>query len=151
MEPRNQNHAFLKEYEDILNLPHHVSAVHPHMPRNDRAAQFLPFMALSGYEEKIQETARLTESRMELDDNAKTLLNHRLRLAHERLTDHPVLSIRYFEPDRQKSGGAYRTVTGAVKKIEACHGRIVMDDGAQIPIEEIVEMNGDFFEQYGLD
>ena len=105
-------------YDDIINLPHHVSTKHPHMAPIDRAAQFSPFAALTGHDEAIKETARLTDERMELDENRKELLDARLQLLREHLGEKPTVTFTFFEPDERKSGGAYVTVTGSVKKIE---------------------------------
>lgn len=89
-------------YDDIIHLPHHQSQVHPHMSLSDRAAQFSPFAALTGYDDAVQETARLTESRIELDENARVLLDERLRLLQINLEEHPFVTFTYFIPDSRK-------------------------------------------------
>jgi len=105
-------------YDDIINLPHHVSVTRPHMTAVDRAAQFSPFAALTGYDAAIRETARLTDERVELDEYIKDALNKRLQIIAERMKEQPEITITYFQPDTKKSGGANITDTGTVKKID---------------------------------
>lgn len=132
-------------YDDIINLPHHVSTSHPHMSTLDRAAQFSPFSALTGYGAAVKETARLTDERIELDDNMKAKLDKKLRIVQDRIDDRQEISITYFQPDDKKDGGAYITTTGCVKKIDEYERVVVMVDGAKIPIEEIIEITGELF------
>ena len=106
------------KYEDIIDLPHHVSYRHPRMSRIDRAAQFAPFSALTGYGAAVEETARLTEGLTELDETARALLNEKLRMLADSLGDEPQISITYFRPDERKAGGAYVTVSGIVKTLD---------------------------------
>lgn len=127
-------------YDDIINLPHHVSAKHPQMTISDRAAQFSPFAALTGYESVIRETARLTNQRMELDEYAKAELNEKLRIVQEQIAHHPEISVTYFVPDERKSGGEYVTVNGKVKKIEEYSHTMIFDNGTEIPLDEIIEI-----------
>ncbi len=132
-------------YDDIINLPHHVSNKHPHMAPIDRAAQFSPFAALTGHDEAIKETARLTDERMELDENRKELLDVRLQLLREHLGEKPTVTFTFFEPDERKSGGAYVTVTGSVKKIEEYENKIILEEGAAIFIDDIYAVEGELF------
>lgn len=132
-------------YDDIINLPHHVSTKHPHMAPIDRAAQFSPFAALTGHDEAIKETARLTDERMELDENRKELLDVRLQLLREHLGEKPTVTFTFFEPDERKSGGAYVTVTGSVKKIEEYENKIILEEGAAIFIDDIYAVEGELF------
>lgn len=125
------------KYDDIINLPHPTSAKHPRMPIEDRAAQFSPFQALSGYGEAIQETARITVEKAELTEEEKAILDEKLRLLAD--TGGKAL-FTYFLADDRKSGGAYVTAVGTLKKIDPLKGRIVLADGAQIPIEDILEV-----------
>ena len=104
-------------YDDIIHLPHHVSQNHPQMPMLDRAAQFAPFAALTGYEAAVGETARLTAERRELDPQEAEELNRRLSELVARLPDHPEVTVEYFVPDNRKAGGAYVTMTGRVRHI----------------------------------
>lgn len=133
-------------YDDILHLPHHVSAAHPPMAAIDRAAQFLPFAALTGYDGAIKETARLTDERVELDDSARDALSGRLQIIADRMKEHPEIAITYFQPDAKKSGGAYVTAGGEVKKIDEYERAVVMADGTVIPMDEIICLEGRIFE-----
>lgn len=134
------------EYDDIIHLPRHVSAKHPHMSAIDRAAQFSPFAALTGHGAAVKETARLTDKRAELDEYMKDTLNDRLQIIADRLKEHPEIGITYFKPDVKKNGGAYATVINTVKRIDEYERIIVMYDGTVIPIDEIISIDGDIFE-----
>ena len=127
----------MNNYDDILHLPHHVSKKHPRMSMRDRAAQFAPFSALTGFEDVIAETGRPTERAFELDEQEAAELDRRLNLLIAKLPEHPTVTITYFVPDEHKSGGKYRTVTGKVEKISAADRTIVMADGTAIPLENI--------------
>ncbi|MBA4700555.1 MAG: hypothetical protein H2212_14120 [Ruminococcus sp.] len=135
-----------KAYDDIIHLPHHVSATHPPMAVIDRAAQFSPFAALTGYEAAIKETARLTDEKVELDEYMKDALNDRLQIIADRLKEHPEIVITYFQPDVKKNGGAYVTVSGRAKKIDEYKRVVVMSDGAVVPVDEIISIEGQIFE-----
>jgi len=113
----------------------------------DRAAQFSPFAALTGYDAAVKETARLTEDRVELDEYEKSALNDRLQIVQERLPDTPVIAITYFVPDERKSGGAYCTEMGIIKKIDYYERTVIMRSGTHIPIDEIIGIEGDLFNQ----
>ena len=130
----------MTRYDDIINLPHHVSVTHTPMPVADRAAQFSPFAALTGYEDAIDETARLTQEWVELDENEKEHLNEKLQQIRDQLSIHPQAMFTYFEPDQKKQGGAYLTIEGRVKKIEELRGAFLMEDGKEILIESIVDV-----------
>lgn len=117
------------KYEDIVNLPHHVSAKRVSMSRQDRAAQFSPFAALTGYEETIGETARLTEEEVELDSGGIGELDEKLRTIHAQIAQHPRITVRYFCPDARKQGGAYETVRGRAIKIDPIQQEITLDNG----------------------
>jgi len=134
------------KYDDIINLPHHRSTRHPHMPPADRAALFSPFAALTGHGEAIIETARLTDSKAELSEEVKTYLNARLSFLAENIKDNPEISVTYFLPDERKAGGAYVVKTGPVKKINEYEHTLVMHDGTAIPIKDIVAIDGVHFE-----
>ena len=136
----------MRKYDDIIDLPHHVSETHPPMSRADRAAQFSPFAALTGYDAAVRETARVTERRIELDEGVKAELNARLNCILEHLPEHPQVSIIYFVPDEKKSGGAYRTVTGTVRKLDSVAKTLTLVDGTVVPMEEMVHVEGDLFE-----
>lgn len=130
-------------YDNIINLPHHVSKSYPPMSRLNRAAQFSPFAALTGYEGAIKETARLTDKKVELDETAKSALDEKLRIIHEQLTSNPEIEITYFQPDEKKDGGAYVSTFGIVKKIDSYERAIVMQDGTRIEIEDIISIKGE--------
>jgi len=132
-------------YEDMLELPHHVSASHAHMTAHDRAAQFSPFAALTGYEAAIDETARRTGEKEEPDEDRKLVLDRKLRILREKIGEHPVISVTYFQPDEQKEGGFYITVSGNVKKVDENKRSIVMMSGESIPAGDIAEMRGEIF------
>lgn len=134
-----------RRYDDLLNLPHHVSVVHPHMSLYDRAAQFAPFKALSGYEDDVEETARLTDERIELDEERIEHLDARLRLLEEHLSESPTVTITYYQPDTRKDGGSYETVSGVVKKLDAIRRAIVLRDGREIPVDDVIGINGELF------
>ena len=127
-------------YDDIINLPHHSSPSRPRMAAIDRAAQFSPFAALTGYDAAVKETARLTDVRVELDEDEKVMLDEKLQIIARRLDKHPEVAITYFKPDARKAGGAYLTAAGTVKKIDTYRQAVIMDDGLLIPIDEIFEI-----------
>lgn len=129
------------QYDDIIGLPHPVSANHPQMSRADRAAQFSPFAALTGYEDAIAETGRLTDSRIELEEDARIILDEKLRQIQEQIAIWPEAAITYFLPDSRKTGGSYVTLRDRVKKIDSYERVVVMQEGTRIPIEEIVEIS----------
>ena len=133
-------------YDDIIDLPHHVSTTHLHMSAIDRAAQFSPFAALTGYDSAIKETARLTDERVELDEYMKDALSDRLQIIADRIKEHPEVAITYFQPDAKKNGGAYVTAAGSAKKIDENERMVVMTDGTVIPIDEIISIDGQMFE-----
>lgn len=128
------------KYDDIIDLPHHVSAAHPHMPMIDRAAQFQPFRALTGYEDAVHETARLTEERAELTEDEKSLLDAKLQELADRLSSQPRVTVTWFQPDKRKAGGAYITTTGQLKKIDDFEGTLILAGGERILIEDILEI-----------
>lgn len=132
-------------YDDIIHLPHHVSKKHPQMSISDRAAQFAPFAALTGHGAAIKETARLTDARIELDENAKTILDEKLRIIQETLDERPEITVTYFQPDEKKAGGRYVSATGIVKKIDLYRRSVLMEDGRWIPILDIFEIEGELF------
>lgn len=127
-------------YEDILNFPHPVSERHPRMSIHDRAAQFSPFAALTGYEATIQEAARLTERKIELSEDQKVKLDARLCLLVEALPQRPEAVFTYFLPDSRKRGGSYVTAVGALKRVDDVQGLILLTDGTEIPIEDVLDI-----------
>ena len=133
---KSQSH----KYDDIINLPHHVSKSHPPMEIMDRAAQFSPFSALTGYEAAAKETQRLTQPRIELDDSEKLLLDKKFHQLEAELSLNPVISVIYFVPDKRKEGGAYITVSGKVSKIDYYKKNIQMESGEILSLDDIIDI-----------
>ena len=127
-------------YDEIMGLPHHVSKTRPQMPLSDRAAQFAPFAALTGYDSAIKETGRLTGERIELDEEALTALNRKYQLLMDALDDKPEVTIIYFQPDERKAGGQYVSATGTVKKVDTFGRRILLQDGTRIPLDSVYDL-----------
>lgn len=135
-----------KTYDDIIHLPRHVSTKHPQMALIDRAAQFSPFAALTGHNAAIKETARLTNERVELDESFKVVLSNKIQIIAERLLEKPEIEITYFQPDEKKNGGDYLTATGMVKKLDEYKRIIVMMDKTEIPMDDIIGIDGKIFD-----
>ena len=133
-------------YDDILHLPHPTSKRHPRMPIVDRAAQFSPFAALTGHKAAIEETARVTDRRIELDEDAKEQLDQTLQLLLERIDEQPEITVTWFSPDKKKAGGQYHTATGKLKRIDSREGRLTLTDGNQIPLEDLLEIRSESFQ-----
>ena len=127
----------INKYADIIDHPHHVSKTRPQMAISDRAAQFSPFAALTGYDAAIEETGRLTDSFIELDENRKSILNEKLQSIVKNIEELPKVTITYFKPDEKKEGGIYVDITGFVKKIDDYEHCVVMKDRTKIKIETI--------------
>lgn len=127
-------------YDEIMELPHHVSTTRPQMPLSDRAAQFAPFAALTGYDSAIKETGRLTDERIELDEEALTALDRKYQLLMDTLDDAPEVTIIYFRPDERKAGGQYVSATGTVKKVDTFGRRILLQDGTRIPLDSVFDL-----------
>ena len=138
-------------YEDIVDLPHHVSRKHPQPTMADRAARFAPFAAITGYEEMVLEEARVTDDRIEMDESSKAALNEKLNMILEFIDEQSEVSITYFEPDKRKAGGAYVTVTGTVKRIDEYEHLVIMTDGKKINIDDIYNLQGELFYSLGLE
>lgn len=127
-------------YDEIMELPHHVSKTRPQMPMSDRAAQFAPFAALTGYDSAIKETGRLTDERIALDEEALTALNRKYQLLMDTLDDAPEVTIIYFQPDERKAGGQYVSATGTAKKVDTFGRRILLQDGTRIPLDSVYDL-----------
>ena len=132
-------------YNEIINLPHHVSKTRPQMPMSDRAAQFAPFAALTGYDAAIKETGRLTDEKIEMDEEALNILNMKFQILVDSLDDEPEVTFTYFKPDERKAGGAYIEVTGTVKKVDDFERLIVMHNGTKMPMDDILNIEGEIF------
>ena len=134
-----------RQYDDIINLPHHVSATRPQMSMIDRAAQFAPFAALTGYDAAIKETGRLTDEKIELDEESLNILNMKFQILVDNLADEPEVTFTYFKPDERKAGGAYIEVTGTVKKVDDFERQIVMQNGMKMQMDDILNIEGEIF------
>lgn len=132
-------------YEDIINLPHHVSKIRPQMSMLDRAAQFSPFAALTGYDAAISETGRLTDERTDLGEETKAMLDMKQHYLLEVISDQPEITVTYFVPDERKTGGAYVTVTGNLKRIDEYERILILTNGKKIPMDEIADIESDIF------
>ena len=128
------------KYDDIINLPHHVSTMRHRMSMLERAAQFQSFRALTGYEDAVQETARLTEDRVELTEDEKSILDRKLQSLADRISSKPQITVTWFRPDQKKTGGAYVTTTGQLKKLDDYAGALIMMGGERIVIENILDI-----------
>ncbi len=131
----------MSEYDDIINLPHHRSVKRTHMSIYQRAAQFAPFAALTGYDAAIDETARLTDQKLELSDEQADHLNVQIQRIVENIADKPQVEITYFVPDNRKSGGEYVTVTGNVRRVDDSNREIVFVDGMTVGIDDVCVIN----------
>lgn len=125
------------KYDDIIHLPRPVSQRHARMPMASRAAQFSSFAALTGYEDAIEETARLTDVRIELDEDAKAEIDRTLQRLAGSIRRQPNVRVTYFCPDERKAGGAYRTAEGALKRIDEADHTLVLQDGTYIHVEDL--------------
>ena len=128
------------DYSDIIDHPHHQSPTRPQMSMQERAAQFSPFAALVGYDEEVKEAGRLTDERVFLEEDAVRALNEKLSLLSEQLSEKPQVCIRYYVPDARKEGGAYRDITGTIRKIDVYEQSILMSDGTKIHISDITDI-----------
>ena len=133
-------------YDDIINLPHPTSQRHPRMPIRDRAAIFSPFAALSGHGAAIAETARLTEQRIELDEDTRAELDRRQAILLGHIDEQPEITITWFQPDERKDGGAYLTATGRLKKFRELERILLLTDGTEIHLEDVVALESDIFQ-----
>ena len=140
-----------QKYADIINQSRPISPKHPPMSMLNRAAQFSPFAALTGYDAAVKETARLTDEKIVLDEYAKSMLSDRLQIIAEHIDDLPEVTFKYFVPDKKKSGGAYVGVTGMVKEIDEFERIVVLADGTKIPILEIYEIESGLFTELGYE
>lgn len=129
------------KYSDIINLPHHVSTVHPHLSREQKAAQFAPFAALTGFEDEISEVARITDKRIEIDDGLKEVLSNKLNIINENIKNNHLVKITYFVEDNKKDGGKYIDITGAVKKINLFDNYVLLNNNIKVNIIDIIDID----------
>ena len=135
-------------YNDIIHLPHPTSAKHLRMPIQDRAAIFSPFAALSGHSAAIAETARLTDRRMELDEDTKMELDLKQQVLNNITEEHPEITVTWFRPDERKEGGTYVTTAGRLKRIDEVERALVLTDGTAIPLADVVGIEGNCFREH---
>ena len=136
------------KYDDIINMPHHISHTRPRMSNYDRAAQFSPFAALTGYDAAVRETERLTDQKLELTDDEKIALNEKLQIIIENIDNTPNVTLTYFEPDKRKAGGKYITKSGKVKEIDSYIGAVVFEDRTKVDINAIKDISSQLFVNY---
>lgn len=134
-----------EKYKDIIDLPHHQSKKRQRMSLIDRSAQFSPFAALTGHNDAIIETARLTDRQIELDEGTKSIINEKIQMISDYLSEKPTVTITHFEPDIKKDGGAYLNTSGTVKRIDEFEREIFLTDGRIISIERISDIEGELF------
>lgn len=127
------------KYDDIINLEHHVSKKHPHMSSEERSAQFAPFSAVTGYEDEVRETARITDNQIEITDEIRKDINEKLNFIKQ--TPMQNVAITFFVKDLKKQGGKYETVAGRIKRIDDVGNIVVMEDGTEINMTNIIEID----------
>lgn len=132
-------------YEDIINMPHYEPKYHTRMTIEARSAQFAPFSALTGYEEAVKETERLTDNKIELDEGLKILLNNKLQILIDNIKNNPEVTITYFIKDKKKEGGKYLNLTGNIKKIDMVKNIVILTDKNIIPIIDIINITSELF------
>lgn len=127
----------IEKYGDIINLGHPTSKKHPRMPIRDRAAQFAPFAALVGYDDAVEETARVTDDMIEQSEEMKAVIDEKLRYLSERIGEMPTVIVTYFMPDKKKSGGEYKIFEGRVKRLDDYDAVMIFEDGKRISYDKI--------------
>lgn len=132
----------MSKYDDIINMPRHISKTRPQMSLYNRSAQFAPFAALAGYEERVKETARLTDTKIEIDDGLKNILNMKLNIINEHLKEKPEITITYFIKDNKKSGGKYSTLKCVIRRIDLVNQEIILYDRSVIKLYDIINISG---------
>lgn len=132
-------------YEDIVDLPHHVSPTRPQMSRADRAAQFSSFAALTGHDAAVRETARRTASRIDTAEDQRYELDLKQQLLAQVLPSQPEVTVTYFVPDTRKVGGAYVSVSGRLKRIDSRRRVLLLDNGTEIPMDDVLELESPIF------
>jgi len=138
-------------YDDIIELPRHVSLTHAPMPQRDRAAQFSPFAALTGYDAVIAETARETNTKRIPDEQRKSELDRCLSMLKQAENKMPEVSVTFFEADNRKSGGEYVTVSGRLRKVDGYSGKLALLSGEEIEISEIWDIQSEIFDVFGRE
>ena len=131
----------MDDYSDIINLSRPVSK-RPRMSLEQRSAQFAPFAALTGYEGQVKETARLTNKKIEINEELKEILNKKIQLIQKKIKEQPQIEITYFIPDSKKDGGKYEIICNTIQKIDMYTNEIIMLDGTRIDIDDIIDIQG---------
>ncbi len=135
------------KYDDIISLPHHKSKTHRHMSLSERAAQFAPFAALTGFEETLDEVNRITETKKELSDDEKEIINQKLLMILDNLPERIDVEITYFEKDKNKSGGHYLTLKSSIKRIDEINHQLIMSNNKKISIDNILDIKSPLFKE----
>lgn len=135
------------KYDDIINLEHHVSKTHKQMSIEERSAQFAPFAALTGYEDEVKETERITERMIEITEDIRSILDEKIRLIQNKIAEQPNVTITYFVPDINKQGGKYQTINGIIKKVDNCEKKLILTSNTEIFIKDIIEISSNIFKQ----
>lgn len=131
----------MNNYDDIINMPHHISKTRKPMSLQNRSAQFAPFSALTGYDEKVREVARETSKKIELDDGIKLMLNEKLCLIKNDIKLRPKVTITYFVRDNKKENrGRYKTITGNAKIVDEVYKRIILIDNTIISFDNVIDI-----------
>ena len=131
----------MNDYEDIINLPHYVSKTHPPMSPLSRAAQFSPFAALTGYDEEIDETARLTDCKLSLSEEKQAQLNNILLYLNDNIKSMPEISVQYFIKDEKKEGGMYVTLTGTLRRIDFNNRILIFTDSSTVDFDDVYSLD----------
>ena len=138
--------SHIHDYDDIINLPRHVSKTHPHMSLADRAAQFSPFAALTGYEDAIKEAGRIVDEKIELSEEEKEEINRQLNYLNEHKKENIQITITYFLKDMKKSGGSYRQITSNLKRLDEIEKIILLADNTILRIDDIRKIQSPLFD-----
>lgn len=131
-------------YEDIIKLPHYEPKFHPRMTIYNRSAQFAPFAALTGYDDKVSEAARLTDDEIELSEDLKNHIDIKLQIVNEHIKDNREITVLYFEKDKRKRGGKYIKYKGIVKKIDLIENTIKFKDNFKINLDMVLDIEINF-------
>ena len=130
----------MNNYDDIINLPHHVSKVHPKMSLYNRSAQFAPFAALTGYGDAITETSRLTDKKIIIDDGLRAVINNKLNIIKNNIKNNPYALVTYFIKDKYKDGGMYKTTNGNIRKIDEYDKKVIFTNNLKIKMDDIISI-----------
>lgn len=136
----------MNNYDDIINLPHYESKTRKRMSLEARSAQFAPFAALTGYDEKVKETARLTDRKIELNEEELNIINCKLQLLKEVIKQQPYITATIFVKDKFKDGGSYINVSGTVRRIDEVNEKIIFLDKNVIEFKDIINISGEIFD-----